>query len=240
MGSLCQLPPPLVQTLILGRCDVVTLLRLAQVSHQMYAWARSNSAWYQHRDRMLAHFPCLASVFDWRFARLAKLDRAASAEYRLNTKRRRRRRGNAWVTPGGIWRVFARRLLVSSHIPAAHSPRRMACCSGLHARLYGMPVPARVCIYKAALESCSSNPVTHVPVRSARIEWVDPSTTWIVWIITATDTSGFTFQMRREKFAPMMCGGYQVKVPGVATTSRAWCCDGSFFEGYLAVLLACQ
>ena len=66
--------------------DVITLLRLAEVSKFLYCIARNDNAWYRHKHRVLTEFPSLKPVFSETFV-----------------KRKRRRQE--------IWQVFAKCLL---------------------------------------------------------------------------------------------------------------------------------
>lgn len=72
--------------LVVLHLDVISLLRLAEVSKFLHNIARNDNAWYRHKNRMLTEFPSLKPVFGETFV-----------------KRKRRRQD--------IWQVFAKCLL---------------------------------------------------------------------------------------------------------------------------------
>jgi len=72
--------------LVVLHLDVISLLRLAEVSKFLHNIARNDNAWYRHKNRMLIEFPSLKPVFGETFVR------------------RKRRRQE-------IWQVFAKCLL---------------------------------------------------------------------------------------------------------------------------------
>lgn len=72
--------------LVVLHLDVISLLRLAEVSKFLHNIARNDNAWYRHKNRVLTEFPSLKSVFSETFV-----------------KRKRRRQE--------IWQVFAKCLL---------------------------------------------------------------------------------------------------------------------------------
>ncbi len=72
--------------LVVLHLDVISLLRLAEVSKFLHNIARNDNAWYRHKNRMLIEFPSLNPVFGETFVR------------------RKRRRQE-------IWQVFAKCLL---------------------------------------------------------------------------------------------------------------------------------
>ena len=80
------------------------LLRVAQVSKDFYSMARCNTVWHNHKDRVTKTIPSLCGLFN-KYGQRETID---DGKYVRPTIKKQKVK--QWVTPKGIWFVFARYL----------------------------------------------------------------------------------------------------------------------------------
>jgi hypothetical protein len=94
---------------ICGYIDRPTeLLNVALVSKQWYAASRTNAVWEKHATRVQKAMPPLRVLFE-DYGKASKADKGT----RIKVKKRRKNK-SGWVSPKGLWFVFARYLMVKS------------------------------------------------------------------------------------------------------------------------------
>lgn len=98
----------IIQLICLHIRDPQHLLQVALVSKKWYAASRTNTVWEQHALRVQKAMPALRPLFK-KYGSAIKQDRGT----RITVKKRRKQKPG-WVSPKGLWYVFARYLLVSS------------------------------------------------------------------------------------------------------------------------------
>lgn len=79
------------------------LLKLAKVNKYFYGIARCNTVWYPLKEALLLKFPVLNPLFQ-------KFENHNTVSDTKRIEPRKKRQRQAWITPKGIWFVYAKHI----------------------------------------------------------------------------------------------------------------------------------